>query len=502
MAGAATREDRTTRGHTTAAEGDRLLGPLLPALRPWLVTRRWFSQESGCLQDIRPVSTAVLPGGGAVLLHAVVVVRHTSSAARRYQLLLGLRRELPARLAAAAIGQAVGGEWDGWWLYEATEDPESMSRLLDSAAHEASSPLQLVRCLDTPVRADLAARQLRVEQSNTSVVYGDRLLLKLLRRPEDGPHPEVAVLRALTEVRSTRTPRLVGWLRLADGPGGGGADGSGGAESVLGVLTEFLAAEGTGWELAVRQAGDFLEARHPAAPAVDGFHVEARALGAAVAELHSALAEAFPTVRLEPGEVLRQTAELARSLRSAVREVPRLEAYAGRIAGLYEDYEKVALRGNLTAQRLHGDLHLGQVLRTAEGWKVIDFEGEPLRPVAERGLPQPALRDVAGMLRSFDYAARQAFAARPPGGELPQEPSAAPERRRRARRAQAWAVRNRRAFTAGYTAAGGADPHCHPVVLHAFEAEKAVYEAVYEARHRPDWLPIPLAALQRLVSGR
>jgi maltokinase len=127
--------------------------------------------------------------------------------------------------------------------------------------------------------------------------------------------------------------------------------------------------------------------------------------------------------------------------------------------------------------------------------------------VAERYQPQPVLRDVAGMLRSFDYAGQQALTTTP-------EPAAAPDeglgesaeqaaaRMRRSRRAYAWSVRNRRAFISGYAAAGGVDPYCQPVALRAFEAEKAVYEAVYEAQHRPDWLPIPMAAIQRLVFGR
>lgn len=127
--------------------------------------------------------------------------------------------------------------------------------------------------------------------------------------------------------------------------------------------------------------------------------------------------------------------------------------------------------------------------------------------MAERYQPQPVLRDVAGMLRSFDYAGQQALAALPESaavadGPLAESAEQAAARMRRSRRAYAWSVRNRRAFTAGYAAAGGMDPYCQPVALRAFEAEKAVYEAVYEAQHRPDWLPIPMAAIQRLVFGR
>lgn len=353
-----------------------------------------------------------------------------------------------------------------------------------------------------PLPRGLSARALAVEQSNSTVVYGDRLLFKIFRQPEPGLHPETEALRGLTQVRCERIPGLAGWLHT---------DGEPQQSMVLGILEEFLPARGDGWQLAVEQAGDCITGSCPTVPAVDGFTDEARALGAAVAEVHASLAEAFGQVELGPAEIVALVDGLHRELRAAVREVPELEPYAGRLGSLYEDFGKLALRGRgLRAQRVHGDLHLGQVLRTEGGWKVIDFEGEPARPVAERVLPQPVLKDVAGMLRSFEYAGQQALAGLGPlprivgQGDSPAGESAeqATARLRRSRRAYAWAVRNRRAFTAGYAAAGGVDPHCHPVVLRAFEAEKAVYEAVYEAQHRPTWLPIPMAAIQRLVFGR
>ncbi|KQV18868.1 MULTISPECIES: phosphotransferase [unclassified Kitasatospora] len=487
-----------------ALQADELVRPLLPALVPWLVNRRWFAHERGCLQGLEPVSSTVLTGDPAdrdapVLLHLLLTARHSGSGApvRRYQLLVGVRRSLPAELASAVIGTATGGEWDGRYLYEATQDPELMSRLLvrTAAGPVGELRLSLTEGLVNPGR--LVPHALSVEQSNTSVVYGDRLMFKLLRSPEPGPHPEVETLRGLTEVGSPRTSRLVGWLSTA---------GNGGEATVLGVLTEFLPAEGNGWELAVEQAADCLVGTCRAVPAIGGFTTEARALGEAVAELHTALTSAFGRARMEPADVLDQAGGMERRLKAAVRLVPDLEAYAGRITTLYDDYAKVALRGGGDhGQRIHGDLHLGQVLRGGDGWKIIDFEGEPARPAAERGLPQPALRDVAGMLRSFDYAAQQALAevlCREESGAAPAEGEPSAVRLRQSRRAYAWAVRNRRAFAAGYAAAGGMDPHCHPVALRAFEADKAVYEAVYEAQHRPDWLPIPLAAIQRLVSGR
>ncbi|MGF1431490.1 maltokinase N-terminal cap-like domain-containing protein [Kitasatospora sp. LaBMicrA B282] len=476
-----------------ALQGDELLRPLLPALLPWLVTRRWFTHESGCLQDLRPISDSVLTSQdrSAVLVHALLDAQHTSGAARRYQLLLGLRRRLPARLAGALIGQAVGGRWDGWWLYEASEDPELMGLVLERTQQSRSRSLRLTLTRPGSVPAGLTPRLLDVEQSNTSVVYGNRLMLKFFRQPQPGAHPEVEVLSALTAGGSTATPRLVGRLHTGD--------------TVLGVLQEFLPADGSGWDLAVGQAAESLRGQQGSF-GLGGFSADAYALGGSVAQVHRLLARHFPCRNLTQQQICRQADELIVRLREAVDTVPQLEPYAGRITELYEDFARVASQGRgLAGQRIHGDLHLGQVLRTQTGWKVIDFEGEPGRPTTAQDRPQPVLRDVAGMLRSFEYAAEQALGTvlTEDFGRLDEPlPQSQAARIRHSRRAQAWAVRGRRAFIAGYAAGGSVDPYCHPVVLRAFEADKAVYEAVYEARHRPEWLPIPLTAVHRLVAGR
>ena len=482
----------------TQAPQDALLAPLLPALLPWLSTRRWFSHERGCIEHVHAVTASRLrltpATDSAQLLHLVVEVEHADGVANRYQLLVGVRQSMPDALAGAGFGRARGGPWDGWWLYEATEDPELTGLLMESAAAGRTGPdLALVLTPGSAITAGLAPRLLAVEQSNTAVVYGDALLLKLFRRPQPGRHPETEVLAALTAAGSTRTPHLVGWLAdRAEDPTGDGT-------TVLGIVEEFLASQGDGWEIAVEYAKDCLSGRTPGAAGLSRFVGEARELGAAVAAVHRSLAAAFPAHRLSDDLVLGQVAEMQARLTAAIDLVPDLEPYAERILLAYDQYASAALGGGgLDGQRTHGDLHLGQVLRTADGWHVIDFEGEPNRPVHERALPQSPLRDVAGMLRSFDYAAQHAL--RETHAQQPEPNTATGLRQERC--AHAWAIRNRHAFTEGYATAGGPDPRYHPVLMRALELDKAVYEAHYEASHRPDWLPVPMAAIHRVLARR
>jgi maltokinase len=197
------------------------------------------------------------------------------------------------------------------------------------------------------------------------------------------------------------------------------------------------------------------------------------------------MAAVLPTEPADTDWYAGVAAQMAERLQAATEVVPQLAEHA---EGLRALYAAVAdNREPVVRQRVHGDLHLGQVLRTATGWIVLDFEGEPARPLEVRRELDSRLRDVAGMLRSFDYAARHMLV------EQPGDPQ-------RAYRAQEWAERNRTAFCTGYSNAGGPAPCGESPLLRAFEADKAVYECVYEARNRPHWLMIPLNSLVRLSS--
>ncbi|MGV9345917.1 maltokinase N-terminal cap-like domain-containing protein [Streptomyces spiralis] len=468
--------------------GPGLLEPMLPALGPWLAGRRWFdARYAGAALTARAAS--VVGEEPPLLLHGVVTAHRPGGPPLHHQLLLGLRPHLPARLEPAAITCVPDGPWRGWRLYDALADGTLLGLLLRTLADGGSGPgPRLERAGRFPLPVGGVPRPLEAEQSNTTVAYGDRVLLKLFRRPEPGPHTEVDALRALTRQRCTHTPRLYGALH-SDAPGAEGL--------VLGLVEEFLPDARDGWEEAVRQARACLDGSCRGVPATGGFTGYAHSLGRAVAEVHGSLAEAFGRTRLTAEDVAEEAARMTARLKEAAEEVPALGRYTGRLGTLFDDYARLAGRGcPVFAQRIHGDLHLGQALHTADGWRIVDFEGEPARPVAERARPQPVLKDVAGMLRSLDYAARTALAG-PESGDL--EGTSPAQRLRRLRRAHAWSVRNRRAFVSGYASAGRDDPDCHPVPLRAFEADKAVYETLYESRHRPHLLPVPLAAVHRLA---
>jgi maltokinase len=255
----------------------------------------------------------------------------------------------------------------------------------------------------------------------------------------------------------------------------------GGSPTILAILSAYLRSATDGWLLAATSVRDlYADDVASAAEAGGDFAAEAHRLGEATAEVHRALAEAFGTEELPPDAHRDLAAQMRGRLEQAVAAVPELARHERLVSEAFA--ELAALGEPLTVQRIHGDYHLGQVLRTQAGWVLLDFEGELAVPLAQRRAPAPALRDVAGMLRSLDYAARHQL----PGQSDPQRTRAA---------ARDWVCRNQAAFCAGYAQAGGTDPGKHATLLRALILDKAVYEVMYEARHRPSWLSIPLDAI-------
>jgi maltokinase len=252
------------------------------------------------------------------------------------------------------------------------------------------------------------------------------------------------------------------------------------------MLQEFMTTASDGWELAKASVRDLMaEADLHAEEAGGDFAAESERLGEAVATVHLDLATAFGTEEASADAMRERSVAMTERLRRAVEVVPDLAEMSEALADIYRRVADAAR--STTLQRIHGDLHLGQALRTVTRWVLIDFEGEPMAAIDARREYDSPLRDIAGMLRSFDYAGHHRVLEVGWDQQLNY-------------RANEWSTRNRDAFCAGYARISGADPREHDVLLRAFEADKAVYEAVYEARNRPGWLPIPLASLNRLAT--
>jgi maltokinase len=456
-----------------------LIESLGPLLRSWLPRQRWFAGKGRPVRGFTVVSATELvpPGSSPRLLHLLVRAEQTSPdgpTADCYQLLIGVRRSLPPRLAPALIGRPDRGPLRGGTVYEALYDPRLAALLLEALRLRARiGELRFERTAHTAIPSGLPSRVLGVEQSNSSLVYGDTFILKLFRRILPGTHPDLELPLVLAAEGCGRVPPPAAWFHAEVGARGPGADPDPAYPRpdgvlVLGVLQPFLGGARDGWDLALGSLDRG-----------EDFTVQAAALGRATAEVHGALARALPPVTLGGPQIEALVRGMVRRLDDTARAVPALRPYA---RGLRTAFDALGQWGtgrrSWTAQRVHGDLHLGQCLRAPDGeWSLIDFEGEPARPLTERRLPQPAVRDVAGMLRSFDYAARQ---------HRPWSPD--------------WADACRNAYCAGYARVSGRDPRHEPLLLRAYETDKAVYEVLYEARHRPDWLPVPLAAVERLAA--
>jgi len=440
-------------------------------LAEWLPQQRWFGAKGREIHGVDVVADRVLVEGNPSLHHLLVAV-DLGEDIETYQLLAGTRDELPARLAHATIG----ADDEGNVVYDAAHDNELthvLLQLIRGGDDEAGLRFQHLPGAD--IETDLTGIVMGAEQSNTSIVFGDSYILKLFRKVAPGLNPDLEITRALADTGTRTVVPPLGWIEAADD----------GTATTLAMLQPFLKSASEGWSLAVTSVRDLYAEADLHADEVGGdFAGESERLGAVTAEVHALLAEVLPSRLADEAENAATAKQMHERLDAALAVVPELAEHAD---GLRSAYDAVAeLRAGVPIQRIHGDFHLGQALRVDDGWKLIDFEGEPARPLAERVALMSPLRDVAGMLRSFDYAARHLLA----------EQGTAPNLEYRATE---WAERNIDAFCTGYARAGGRDPRDDGVLLRAMELDKAVYEVVYEARNRPTWLAIPLGSIERLV---
>lgn len=443
------------------------------ALVSWLPGQRWFGAKGSTVGAVRIVARDVLhdePHFAAEhLLVEVDLVQDGTSVTQTYQVPLGFRTEVPEELRPWLL--PVPGEVA---VFDGLRDPEIIALYGDAFSDENPTGSIEFKVVDgSSVPQGMRGRVLGAEQSNTSVILGDLLLLKLFRQVPPGISPDVELHRALAEAGSVNVAPLRGWLEAQVG----------GETTTLGMIQDFAANSAEGWTTALASVREVFDS--PDTPIEDlsaDFAPHAYRLGAAVAQVHHDLASVLGTA--ERSVESTAVEEILERISGVARVVPEIAQYIPAATALISRAEASS---STTVQRIHGDLHLGQVLGTPERWLLIDFEGEPAKTLDERRQMDSALRDVAGMLRSFDYAANHLLV------DLPEDPALR-------ERAEQWAARSITAFFDGYASVAGHDPRDEADLLRAYELDKAVYEVLYEARNRPTWLSLPMRAVERLVS--
>lgn len=446
------------------------------ALRQWVQQQRWYASKSRQVTSIE-IDEGVTVSEDPPLFLALVQTRFATGSHELYQL------PLTFRSSGDTAGQRPIATTSEWSAFDAVAEPELARDLLRRIASEElletdEGSFRFHRAEGSAVIATGGrARSVGVEQSNSSIVFGDEIVLKVFRKLEPGINPELEVLQFLTKQGFPNIAALRGWYEY---------DGRSYA-ATLGVAQRFFADATGGWELALDQIESDPEA----------FLAELASLGTVTAELHTALASDAGDPSFAPEEPSSEalsllTATVDEDIERIFTRLPDDERVAA-IAGRGQDVrERIAARSQIGVGgrviRTHGDYHLGQTLHTPNGWVIIDFEGEPARPLFERRQKRSPLRDVASMLRSFAYATSAL--------EIMRGRSAPPDFEQRAREAflRAYLAQlDRSLLPSGEVAVEN--------LLSIFELEKAIYELQYELDNRPEWVPIPVAGIARLLES-
>jgi maltokinase len=453
--------------------------PLQPALVDFISRARWFGGK-GRAFSVAEVRVVPLRDGDPRISIALVTLAFEDGGSEVYQVPVASYTSAQERLGHAFISMV-----DDRYVYDALHDRDATHIWLEefhAAAEESRGPvsesdLTFHRCGEHDLDLSTHSTLFSGEQSNSSVAFGDDALMKVFRRLTPGINPDIEIHEALTRSGTQSVAELYGWLELAPATPGG--------EPIqLAMLQQFLRTASDGWDLALASARNlFAEADLHADEVGGDFAGEAHRLGVAVSEVHELLREQFGA---QPFDGAGSAAAMRHRLAAAVGVVPELARHT---TALEQVFDRLAAASG-DVQRVHGDLHLGQTLRTSLGWKIVDFEGEPAKPLPERRLPDSQWRDVAGMLRSFDYAAQSVVkdmhSPEQPGSQI-------------AYRANEWMQRNRAAFLEGYVERRDSElTPAEEAIIDAYEADKAVYEVIYEARNRPHWLDIPFKAIDRI----
>ncbi len=519
------------RGWASVVEGDNAIGLWTKVLPDFLPNQRWFAAKGTRIVSVHLADSGEMVAGRDSFLLSCLDVELASGVKQRYFLPLAIAWETAtddplSQLQAYTIARArVGGRIGA--MHDAMASPPFSQRVVRGILkNEEIETVYRGRMIfkrthaleEMGVPEELEVERLGREQSNTSVMINDTMIFKAFRRLQTGIHPEIEIGRFLTDVAGYKnTPPLLGSIEMV------GADGT---PTALGVLQSLIRNQGDGWDFTL----DYLErvlGQLEFLPA--GLEVEfeelhavylalAETLGRRVAELHRAFAMEVddPAFRPEPvsADDLAGWDEQVREQAAAAEEAMQRALAAGKLnedgrymvqslLGRWEQIGRaidVFLPGAVEElkTRLHGDLHLGQVIVVRDDFFILDFEGEPLKTMEQRRNKQSPLRDVAGMIRSFDYAAHTALLQR----------SVRPEKEEELRSTvRDWEERVIERFIGSYrTAVAGCrsippDDATFNALVNLFTLEKALYEIVYEATNRPDWLSIPVQGVQRVLAA-
>ncbi|HEX6288434.1 MAG TPA: putative maltokinase [Herpetosiphonaceae bacterium] len=503
----------------------------IPRLSPdWLRERRWFSSKGRALESLTVNDWGALPLSVPGVV-ALVEARYTSGRAEQYFLPLIASPEAQPAETRTPPALTLTHADTTWYLHDAFQFGAFQRLLMERLLAGTTLDLQhgrLVFGLEEALRRSppplQQTRLVTAEQSNSSIIYDRAAILKCFRRVVAGLNPDVEVSRFLTSHAGFQhTPAMLGSIDYVA---------TGDVGHSLGLLQEFVPNQGDAWEHTLLRLADMLSAAHTKRPADDLAGEtrrlaaeqlsEMRQLGALTGELHLALSSdpddpAFAPRPLSPQHVSAWQAAIRDEgtavlddLEQRAAQLPAEQQRAVRVllddrAGIERRIAGLAPLGQagVTITRFHGDYHLGQVLVSERGFLILDFEGEPLRSLQERRAHSSPLKDVAGMLRSFSYAAH--------AGLLAARDKAEDAEARRALEttlapwAAAWERCAREAFLDGYvqTTRGAAfvprQPELLQTALAVFELEKALYELRYELNNRPDWLLIPLRGIQQTL---
>ncbi len=435
------------------------------ALIEYVTRQRWYGAKSRTVIHSEVLDTVVIRQTEPELTLALVELTYDTGAHDLYQLVFSGRGD----------GVAIDGLAEDAGL--ARERVSAMRSGLTLQGAQGTADFRPAEDFTALGRELGEARLISSEQSNSSVVFDERLILKIFRRLEPGINPELELLRFLGERGFRNVPALGGWYEYSGGP----------LTATLGLLQEYVADGVDGWELALEEIAD----------APERFLDRLGRLGEVTGQMHTALGSDLNDAAFSPEEpsveslgLLTATVdeEIARVFLSLPDDDERIAPIAGRGEEVREQLRLLTHAGTTGhVIRTHGDYHLGQTLVTGDDWVILDFEGEPARTLAERRRKRSPLRDVAGMLRSFAYAATAAELLR--DADVPSD----------------WEERARWRFLETYLAT--VDPSLLPAgdaaierLLAVFELEKAVYELRYELDNRPDWVVIPVAGIERLMA--